>query len=230
MEFKSTSKRESFDGIEAVKPRKTGNNTFEYWNSEGDRIVRFHLTDIITFKASGDIVLTSGGYRTKTTKDRFNEFLPDNEIYQAKGSWFISTNETENRASVPFFDGIVLKKGKLPKPNNKIIKQTAEMTKRINSFVNILDSMEEIPQPDNGDCWYCLMKTEDGASLGEAVKDTDHLDSHLSEGYLHGSLLVNAMRFVGYQDHQIGIHYHMRLKDTFKRALRRYLKAKLLPA
>jgi len=52
----------------------------------------------------------------------------------------------------------------------------------------------------------------------------------MDEGYLHGSLLVNAMRWAGYKDEGISLCYGMAKRgnrDAFKRALRRYLKRKL---
>ena len=57
--------------------------------------------------------------------------------------------------------------------------------------------------------------------------NTDHILSHIEEQYIHGSLLVNAMRWAGYSDEGIGLHYQMKLTDTFKRTLRRYVKAQL---
>ena len=65
--------------------------------------------------------------------------------------------------------------------------------------------------------------------MGELGSDNvTHLHEHVKEGYLHGSLLVNAMRAYGYNDSQIGLYYSMKIADTFKRAVRRYLQRNLL--
>jgi hypothetical protein len=60
--------------------------------------------------------------------------------------------------------------------------------------------------------------------MGDTTGDNGHILEHVKENYLHGSLLVNAMRETGYSDDQIRIHYGMKLADTFKRALRKYLQ------
>jgi hypothetical protein len=33
--------------------------------------------------------------------------------------------------------------------------------------------------------------------------DTEHLREHIKENYMHGSLIVNALRFCGYRDQGI---------------------------
>jgi hypothetical protein len=70
------------------------------------------------------------------------------------------------------------------------------------------------------------MHDKDGNTMGG--NNHDHLLSHLKENYLHGSLLVNAMREYGFRDDQIGFHYQLQLHDTFKRAVRKYLYKRLL--
>ena len=74
--------------------RKVGNNTYLIRRGEGycrhadtgkplpgtivpedDIAVRLHYTDVVTFKCDGDIVLSSGGFHTRTTKDRINQYL-----------------------------------------------------------------------------------------------------------------------------------------------------------
>jgi hypothetical protein len=63
--------------------------------------------------------------------------------------------------------------------------------------------------------------------MGE-LSNSDHLFSHLEESYLHGSILVNAMKEYGYNDMQISLHYQMELFDTFKRSVRKYLQKCLI--
>jgi hypothetical protein len=55
--------------------RKIGNNTYLQRDIDG-LSVRFHSTNILTFKADGSIRVTNGGYETVTTKARLNTYLP----------------------------------------------------------------------------------------------------------------------------------------------------------
>jgi len=102
------------------------------------------------------------------------------------------------------------------------------MKRKINKYVNLIDKQETLPHPDNGDCWFCLLQDSNKKSLGDITSDIDHLLSHIDEAYLHGSILVNSMREKGYSNQQIGFHYQLNLRDTFKRALRQYLQRRLL--
>jgi len=72
----------------------------------GDKTIKLYATDILQFK--GDkIILSSGGYKTTTTKRRINEFLEDRgfKVYQVKGVWYILT---PLMTKIKFFDGIEL--------------------------------------------------------------------------------------------------------------------------
>lgn len=49
----------------------------------------YHGTNVVTWKSNGDVTFNSGGYRTRTTKDRMNKgshFY----IYQNRDRWFIA--------------------------------------------------------------------------------------------------------------------------------------------
>ncbi len=75
-------------GVEYDRKRKVANNTIEYWIGD-ERRIRLHNTDIVVFKENGDIVLNSGGWRTVTTKDRMNMYIPGRGISQKRGIWYI---------------------------------------------------------------------------------------------------------------------------------------------
>jgi hypothetical protein len=89
-----------------LSSKKVANNTrlTEYIN--GDKVLRLHNTDIIKWQA-GRIVLNSGGWKTITTKSRFNQFLGDSgfKVYQEKNVWWILT---PLMTKIKFFDGIEL--------------------------------------------------------------------------------------------------------------------------
>jgi hypothetical protein len=219
-----TTKAEMLKGIENVESSKLVNrNTVKCKLTTGENIIILHKTIIVSEK-DGKFTLNSGGWRTPTTKDRINMYVPKSiSIYQKNNLWYIG--------SYLFYDGIVvnwagdiLSEKVLPE---KVEKKNIKMKARITKFCNLI-TKDNLPIPNNGDCWYCLMHTEDGISLGEKFKDNGHLLNHLKENYLVGSLLVNAMREYGYRDEQIGFHYQLKFVDTFKRATRRYLQKRLL--
>lgn len=112
---------------------------------------------------------------------------------------------------------------------NKTIdmKEYNKVKRNIAKYVKLIDKVEELPKPQLSDCWYCCMRTEKGETLGD-ITAGDHLTSHLRENYLHGSILVNAMKERGYTDQQIGYHYQLNVREAFKLALRTYLNKRLL--
>jgi len=202
------------------KSKFVASNTLRINYEDGTESVRLRDTDVVTFKP-GEIVLNSGGWKTVATKDRMNQFSSI-RVRQDKGVWYANGKA--------FYDGMVFNDaGELISPPIDVdfdfIKQ---MKKKINKFCSLI-TKENLPVPSNGDCWFCLMRTEDGETMGDSSKNHDHLVDHMEEGYLHGSLLVNAMRERGYKDEQIGFHYQLRVVDTFKRAVRRYLQKRLIP-
>ncbi len=75
------------------------------WN--GEYTVRFHGTSILTFRANGDVVLSSGGFKTVTTKQRLNALSPV-RVRQTKGEWHVINPHEEPSRSIPFVDGMVV--------------------------------------------------------------------------------------------------------------------------
>ena len=219
-------KKEMLQGIEdkVQSSRIFGNNTLRIIYKDGTEAIRFHNTDILSVK-DGVVTLNSGGWKTNTTKDRINQYLNHFDvpfyIQQRNHQWFI--------AQGIFYDGMQFKNGQQISPvqtDNKL--ERDKMLKRIKKYVDLITE-DNLPIPNSGDCWYCLMTTKDsGKALGDAFGDTSHLISHLEEGYVVGSLLVNAMREAGYRQEQISFHYHLKLVDTFKRVLKKYLIKRLI--
>lgn len=91
-----------------------------------------------------------------------------------------------------------------------------------------------------GDCWYCALRGQDGTALGETTGNTDHLRSHLDDGYVPFNLIVNAYRDRRYPNPSLVLSIDLadieRSSDSERsdgmRRLRRhvsqYLKARLL--
>lgn len=219
-------KKEMLQGIEdkVQSIRIIGNNTLSIIYKDGTEAIRFHSTDVLSVK-DGIVTLNSGGWKTNTTKDRINGFLRHFDvpfyIQQRNHQWFIGEGI--------FYDGIQFKNGQQISPvqtDNKL--ERDKMLKRISKYCALV-TKDNLPFPDSGDCWYCLMKTDkDKKTLGDALGDTSHLISHLEKGYVVGSLLVNAMREAGYRDEQISFHYQLKLVDTFKHVLKKYLIKRLI--
>lgn len=83
--------------------KKAGPNT-DVIRGDGNVLVRYHGNLIVIYEP-GRITLNSQGYRTYTTKERINWFLPEGYgLFQKRGEWFVQgPGGTE-----PFKDGMVL--------------------------------------------------------------------------------------------------------------------------
>jgi hypothetical protein len=87
------------------KAKKVANNTLRIETEKG-YIIRLHDTNILEFDGKG-YILDSGGFMTKTTKERLNEYLPEPfYISQKNFEWFITIGNDGEK--IPFFDGIKL--------------------------------------------------------------------------------------------------------------------------
>lgn len=220
----------------ACKPKIIARNTFRYQDG-GCTVIRLHATDIVRELSPGRYKLDSGGWRTMTTKDRMQGAIGPYRLWQDKGQWFVGC---DGNAAVPYYDGMVLpdafkKRGKADKAAAKELKLRAAVKK----FCNRLDGLKELPVPSNGDCWFCCLHVADGKDKGKALGDVSHADhilSHIKEGYLHGSLIMNALTHAGYGNPCVvfGMEQSDRQQGrklwnggNVKRALRRYLHAKL---
>lgn len=218
-------------------PKIVANNTVKYTRPDGAIVTRLHHTDIVVQHPNGELELNTGGWKTHTTKDRLRGFA---NVYSDRGVWYV--------AGEPFFDGIRIKDGKVTNANRKEVESTVRelvaLKKRITKFVALLDTMKELPAPNAGDCWHCSMFDREkprGEIKFNSHEDTHggpgdasgHLLSHIEEGYMHGSLIMNALTWAGYG--RPSIVFHMddaackrgESPNMVKRALRRYLQRKL---
>jgi hypothetical protein len=213
-----TTKQEAFgNSAEAKSAKIIARNTFKRVDEAGNTIIRLHKTDIIIKAPDGTITLNSGGWHTPTTKARMQPYA---RVRQDRGLWYIGKQ--------PFFDGIKIDAAGnvLNAPKRDIEAAALKDKARIKKFCAKV-TKDNLPTPDAGDCWLCSMRDKNGRTMGAmrgAASDAEHIKSHVTEGYLHGSLLVNAMRAAGYHDEGIRVHYSMKTADVFRRALRRYLQ------
>jgi len=242
------SKAEIMDGINCIKSRKIANNTVEYTKKNGDTIIRLHLTDILTFKKNGAVILNSGGWQTVTTKERINRYLPENwGLYQEKSIWYLCQGYKGPRYT--YQDGITLtkdKKGDYVNVLNAGVddRKLKALDKKIKKYVD--DFIKEliagnIPAPSNGDCLYCCMKDGDGATWGDLSDRKNHILSHMKEKYYVPSLLWNMTEEFGLSmacKHTIGHYMNMHdhgpfltgdnfLNQQIKKGLTRYIRRRL---
>jgi hypothetical protein len=69
--------------------------------TDGDIHLRYHETNVVTFHPDNTFTLNTGGYETRTTKARINQFGPV-KVYSREGTWFLDAPE----GPVEFADGI----------------------------------------------------------------------------------------------------------------------------
>jgi hypothetical protein len=238
--------KESFEKAPAHvvgKPRIIDHNTFRYTTPDGRDVIRLHITDIIEHLPDGKIKVTSGGWKTHTTSERLNNCLPDYRFFSDRGVWKVS----RDGVSVPFYDGMVLPDALVEDSARRIAEAKGESQRKLKDAIKkfvakTLPTGKPIPKPDNGDCWYCLMfdreePVPEGVSgyNGPAgtkparQRDSEHLRNHVMDGYMTGSLVVNAYRDAGYTDNQIGyVVYGFALDHKrVRRQVARYLNKRL---
>jgi len=169
--------------------RKVANNTYLQRREAGAIAIKLHATDVVTYHPNGAITMTSGGWKTITTKDRINRYLPNRfYISQTQGVWAL--HDREAYKSVPFVDGMTIgPRGGLPKGKS----QTRELAliKRINTYAKAYTKAllaGKVAVPSAGDCWGCCMRNDDG----QTVMGTSHLIEHMKDKYYVPSLLINA--------------------------------------
>jgi len=214
-------KKQIMQNVDNYKNSKViDNNTVEYFQND-TRKIRLHFTDIVSFGNDGSVTYDSGGWKTVTTKDRMNKFgFYRANIYQEESIWYLTSN---GETSV-FYDGITIaNSGKILKPKNTD-KKAQKTLKLIKRYCDKLKSLDKLPYPNNGDCWMCLMFDQNNKT-GEKSTSKDHLESHLKEKYIHGSLIFNSLKWAGYNDP--ALIFQMDIRDSIVNSVRRYFKANL---
>ena len=200
--------------------KRLANNTYLI-RKDGYFAIRLHETDIIELYPDY-FVLNNGDWFTMTTKERINRF---SNVYvsQSNSIWFIGQYLYQNGTKVKY-NGVIVN----PIKTDKTIKAVNKMKKRINKYADgFVKSDYKNNPPSNGDCFYCIMITQDKKTLGDAIKDKDHLLNHLTEKYYVPSLMINALKDTGYKDPSFIIH--MGLDSSIKRSIVKYMQKRLLP-
>lgn len=207
-----TTKKELLKNVQNYKSAKlVDNNTVKIEYNNGIVAYKLYNTEVVKIE-NNIFTLNSGGWRTPTTKDRINNFAPV-KLYQKNNVWYFANGEL-------FYDGCQIDAtGKLiSKVKNINYKKLSSLKAKIKKYCDLI-TVDNLPVPSSRDCWHCLLFKTD---------DNEHLYNHIKENYLHGSILVNSMREAGFTDNNIAVHYQLKLVDTFKHNLRKYLQKRLL--
>jgi hypothetical protein len=256
LQHRLVSYKDAKDQLGTRKTRKLANNTYLVPVTIPEAIaVRLHQTYIVMYKKNGDITLNSGGWRTMTTRSRFDVLLPDGwRVWADKGEWYLSKAAYQKDADTFLFqDGITIKpSGKVTNAGDmKLHKQnqlTREKVKRYAAgFWNALKK-GDVPAPSGGDCWMCCMFNQNqrrdyyGIKGGTVPNEKgaggiDHLLQHMKEKYYVPSLLLHAMDVMGasqYTREQALAAMHNQLPErdysmkTLERDVKTYLRRYML--
>lgn len=214
--------------IAAWRPKRGERNTYHYTTPEGDTVTRLHKTDIVRVSKRGTITLDSGGWRTMTTSDRMNAALRPHGycIVKNRAGWQVARlrdpdaglwcESNAGASRVYYTDGMKLPQAFSARNLAKAEKQAARDAKLKAAIKRFADKLtrDNWPMPSGGDCWVCQ-----GMSPGDG-----HLREHIKQGYLHGTLLENAIAWAGYNP---AAYFQMRLVAQARKCLRSYLQAQL---
>lgn len=157
--------------------------------------VKYHGNPIVNFYPDR-VSFSSCGWKTFTTKERINWFLPEGFVcYQERSVWYISERWSRRWG---FADGITIKDGEVynyaPDNESETIKKTIKSIKKyVEGYIKALFA-GEVESPSAGDCFYCQFMTTEGKNLGE-VTGSNHIELHIEESYYVPSLLANAAKF-----------------------------------
>lgn len=214
--------------------KRLGNNTHaERIGIDGttrhDIGIVLHSTTILTFHDDETMSIDTGGWRTVTTKDRLNGFLPRPlRVWSEDGVWTLSRGGNNPGRVSEVYDGM-----RFDRHGNMVTdvlvdsgRELKRLKRDIGRYVKLYSDERVRELVENarehgtaGDCWGCAMVN---AETGRAdVMGTDHLLEHVAEGYTIASLMVNALRFVSYREEQLP--YVVRHGDIVRRAIRRYM-------
>lgn len=227
-------KTEIMDGVDCIESKIVANNTVEYRKEDGIRVIRLHLTDIVTFNPDGSVTLNSDGWQTVTTKARMNEFF-SGYVYQDKSIWYVENAGKiyVYKDGITFYpDGSVTGEGEDPKEKLKLKK---DVKKYVDGYMKALIN-REVDKPSGGDCWGCFMTEQNGRE----VMGNDHIFEHFKEKYYVPSLLNNAIKELPVSQaamHMIGYYWKIHndysewyegvAKEQIKKSLSRYITRRL---
>jgi len=158
-------------------------------------IVRFWDTDIIRIESDGTYTLNSGGFRTATTKDRFNTLLPAFNIWQDNGLWYIyhagdnlGMFEDGIQVRVTETDVEIVSKSKYDAEEvEKAKKRIDRMVSRYITAYTAHIMRNGLPEVSDADCWGCRFEAQ-----GHKELMFDHYLMHFRENSFVPTLFHQA--------------------------------------
>lgn len=190
---------ESWDEYLGDKPKRTIKRSWmPTWAERmGDDVIAIGLNEtyIMFFRPDNTVELRTDGWKTVTTKDRMNDYLPQGwHVYQEKREWYVRNWRTDE--VWPFAEGITIDYANEtvhgeadPELEDERRLRDKRIKKYAKGFAEAL-AKSELRWGGAGDCWMCV-----GMFGDEAQVATDHLESHFEEKYYVGALLKNAVAF-----------------------------------
>lgn len=193
--------KDAVEKLNGKDRRKLENNTYLEKRDGGNIAVKLHQTDVVTFTPKNEVILSSGGWKTVTTKDRINRYSRAG-IHQKNNQWFVYVSADYSNPDKPvFFENpvTIFKDGVIITAKNKIkggevatkAKEKAfeAQKKGIKTYcVAFIDSLfaGKVAKPGAGDCWVCCGVTTDDS----------HIVDHIEENYFVPRLLYNALEAI----------------------------------
>lgn len=201
--------------------RKVSHNTYAERRGE-DVAIRLHATDILTFHADDTITANSGGWRTVTTKDRLNSFLPAPLcVYSVDGVWTLQRRGNAPGVVSEFYDGMRFDRhgdmvtDVLIDSGREMKRQKREITAYVKLYTDARIAELVADAAENGtagDCLFCQLMTDEMGA--------EHLSEHIREGYTMATLAFYAVKRAGYVNPAVILHH---APDSVRRAIRKYL-------
>ena len=80
-------------------------STFRYRDELGNKVIRYHHTNIYTVDGqAGTFIIRNGGWTTPSTKERLNNYMPYGYLHQKDFAWIFCNKGV----SIPFESGMEL--------------------------------------------------------------------------------------------------------------------------
>ena len=218
------SKRAMLAKIDApiTQAKQPARNTLDYVDAAGVRHIRLHDTDILTFRPDGSFTIRTGGFNTRTTRARLNEFLPAGwRVFADRGSIHLMHGrwDVPNRSVVVFRETVTVTKSGAIQPDISPGREE-KLEKQIDAYMAAFRK-RGLPGADDsgGDPW-----------IFEHV-DAETMRDWLRSRYVFRRMLVLAFRHAGISDSGIGYclrDYDRRgLDDLAYGRIRRYIRSRV---
>ena len=203
--------------------------------TEGTNIVlRLFDTDIAIMPKDGGIILDSGGWRTRFTRQIIDSLLPKGlGLTSVDGLWQLFS-EQRGRAGAHchgFCDGCVVHEDAsftgvmTPAQWTERRALLAKSKRFVHRYVDrLLDG--EVPRPSAGDCLYCQNEAglqsfrscvllPDGTTRQHTPEEQgEHVRSHIQEGYFCPSMLHNAIKEHGREQLPLFVRWALQYRWT----------------